>query len=27
VLHLRENLTAATLRLPDDTLAALNDLG
>jgi len=27
VMHLRENLTAATLRLPDDTLAALNDLG
>ena len=24
--HLRENLTAATLRLPDDALAALNDL-
>ena len=26
VVHLRENLTAATLRLPDDALAALNDL-
>jgi pyridoxine 4-dehydrogenase len=26
VLHLRENLTAASLRLPDDALAALNDL-
>src|SRR6185295_13709531 len=26
VVHLRENLTAATLRLPDDPLAALNDL-
>ena len=24
--HLRENLTAATLRLPDDALASLNDL-
>jgi len=26
VAHLRENLTAATLRLPDDALAALNEL-
>jgi len=26
VLHLRENLTAVTLRLPDDALAALNEL-
>jgi NAD(P)-dependent dehydrogenase (short-subunit alcohol dehydrogenase family) len=26
VVHLRENLTAATLRLPDDALAALNEL-
>jgi pyridoxine 4-dehydrogenase len=26
VLHLRENLTAASLRLPDDAVAALNDL-
>jgi len=26
VVHLRENLTAATLRLPDDVLAALNEL-
>jgi len=25
VVHLRENLTAATLRLPDDALAALNE--
>jgi len=26
VVHLRENVTAATLRLPDDVLAALNEL-
>ena len=26
VVHLRENLTAATLHLPDDALAALNEL-
>jgi pyridoxine 4-dehydrogenase len=26
VVHLRENLTAATLRLPDDALAALSEL-